>query len=295
MKISAREVLGAATPAARLGLVRAIIGGYTLYYLNKRRNMFRRVNRTDPALFKPVGPCRVLTKPIPPNIADRLNDATMVSTALFTLGSGHRVVGKAHAALLLWTLSYRNSWSMIFHSDNTLVLHTLVLGAARSADAVSLDSLAGRARPEPHPRYGWPLQLMNAASTLTYLLAGIAKVVGPSGWGWAKGDGLRRQVAMDGIRKEVYGSRAEPTAYKLYPYRGLFTAFAVGSLALELLAPLGLLNRRLGRIWAVNTFGMHWGIKVIMGIRFRYQLSGISFVPWFDLDRLPQLLLFWRR
>jgi hypothetical protein len=276
----------ASAPATRLGLTRALIGGYTLVYLARRRSMFRELVRTDPELFAPVGPVRVLRRPVPPRVADALNDATLATTALFTLGSGHRLVGPLHSALLTWTLSYRNSWSMIFHSDNTLVLHTLVLGASRSADAVSADALASRARPAPHPRYGWPLQLMNSASTAAYLLAGVAKVAGPSGWGWAHGDGLRRQVAIDGVRKEAFGSEAAPAAYALYRQRWLFTLFAVGSLALELGAPLGLINRKLGRMWALSMFGLHWGIRVIMGIKFRYQLTGVAFVPWFDIERL---------
>jgi hypothetical protein len=279
----------AATPASRLGLVRALVGGYTLYYLGRRRKMFQEVARTDPKAFCPVGPVRVLRRPIPARVADAITDATLASTALFALGAGHRITGPLHSALLTWTLSYRNSWSMIFHSDNTLVLHTLVLSCARAADATSVDARITGLRPAPHPRYGWPLDLMNAASAATYLLAGVAKVAGPSGWSWARGDAMRRQVAVDGVRKEVFGSRATGAAYTLYRYPRLFTGFAVGSLVLELGAPLGLVNRRLGRLWALATFGMHWGIRLIMGIRFRYQMSGLSFAPWFEVERLLAL------
>jgi len=275
-----------ATPANRLALVRALVGGYTLYYLGRRRAMFHEVARTDPKAFCPVGPVRVLRRPMPPRVADAITDATVASTALFAFGAGHRVTGPLHSALLTLTLSYRNSWSMVFHSDNTLVFHTLVLGCARAADAVSVDARVSGRRPPPHPRYGWPLDLMNAASAATYLLAGVAKVAGPSGWGWARGDAMRRQVAVDGVRKEVFGSRATGAAYTLYRYPSLFTGFAVGSLLLELGAPLGLVNRKLGKLWALGTFGLHWGIRVIMGIRFRYQMSGVSFAPWFEVERL---------
>jgi len=279
-----------ATPAARLGLIRALIGGYTFFYLAKRRKMLREVVRTDPSLFAPVGPVRVLRRPVPTPVADTLNDATLVSTALFTLGAGHRLIGPVHSALVAWTLSYRNSWSMVFHSDNTLVLHTLVLGVSRATDAVSVDALVTGRRPDPHPRYGWPLTLMNALSTATYMLPGIAKVQGPSGWSWVQGDSMRRQVAIDSVRKEVFGSKAPRMAYALYRQRALFTLFAAGSLVLELFAPLALLNRRLGRLWAVAAFGMHWGIRAIMGIRFRYQLSGVSFASWFEVERLLELV-----
>ena len=273
-------------PARRTGLVRAAVGAYTLHYLARRRRMFREVVRTDPALFAPVGPARPLRRPVPPAVADALNDATLASTALFTLGVGGAPVRWAHSALLTWTLSYRNSWSMIFHSDNLLVLHTIALAAGRSSDAVSVDALIGGRRPADHARYAWPLELMNATSAAAYLLPGIAKVAGESGWGWVRGDGLRRQVAVDGLRKVVYGSRVAPLAGRLYPHRELFTAMAVVSLVVELGAPLALADRRLGRLWAPAAFAMHAGILGVMGIRFRYQLAGVAFLAWFDVERL---------
>ncbi|WP_433284174.1 hypothetical protein ACQPZQ_23895 [Pseudonocardia sp. CA-142604] len=273
-------------PAARLGLVRVLIGGHTLRHLLSRRRQFRNIVRTKPELFAPVGPVRVLARPLPPVVADALNDATLVSAALFTLGIGGSVVARMHAALLTWTLAYRNSWSMVYHSENLLVLHTLALSAGRAADAVSI-AAALRSEPAPaaHPRYGWPLHLMNGCTAAAYLLAGVAKVAGESGWAWASGDGLRRQVAIDGLRKEVFGSHASPLAYRLYPHRRLFTAMAVTSLVLELGAPLALVDRRLGRLWALGAFAMHWGILAVMGIRFRYQLTGVAFASWFDLER----------
>jgi hypothetical protein len=286
-----RQGLATPVPASRLGLVRALVGGYTLVHLLTRRRMFRDIVRTGPELFAPVGPVRVLARPVPPTVADALNEATLVSTALFTLGIGGPVVARVHAALLTWTLAYRNSWSMIFHSENLLVLHTLALSAGRSADAVSVAAaLRGEPTPGAHPRYGWPLHLMNGCTAGAYLLAGVAKVAGESGWAWARGKGLRRQVAIDVLRKEVFGSRASPLAYRLYPHRRLFTAMAVISLVVELAAPLALVDRRLGRIWALGAFAMHWGILAVMGIWFRYQLTGVAFAPWFEVERVLRRL-----
>lgn len=305
-----RPGLGERVPAARIGLVRALIGGYTLYYLARRRRMFRRLARTGPELFAPVGPVRVLRKPVPPAVADAFTDATLVSAALFTLGVGGPVAGRVHAVLLTWTLAYRNSWSMIFHSDNLLVLHTIALSAGRATDAVSVDAALRRSGPRvapgtcaaridtgaaridtAHPRYGWPLHLMNATTAAAYLIAGVAKVAGESGWCWVRGDGLRRQVTVDALRKKVYGSHASPLAYRLYRNRRwLFTGMAVTSLVIELGAPLALADRRLGRLWAVGGFLMHWGILAVMGIKFRYQLCGVGFVSWFEVERVLTIL-----
>jgi hypothetical protein len=280
-------------PASRLGMARFVLGGYTLWYLTRQRNKFRKLASSDPALFAPVGPVRVLDKPLPAPVAHTVIDATVASTALFTLGVGHRIVGPVHSALLTWTLSYRNAWSMIFHSENTLVWHTLILGASHAADGAAVDALLHRRTDRgtvPHSRYGWPLQAMQAASAGTYLLAGVAKLRGSAGRGWLTGGQLRRQVAMDRVRKDMYGStRGATVTHALYPYEHLFTSFALASLALELGAPLGLVHPRAGRGWAVLTFGMHWGIRAIMGIRFRYQLCGAAFAPWFALEKLPRL------
>jgi len=279
-------------PATRLGVVRLLVGGYSLYYLARRRRMLAQIAETDPELFAPVGPARLLERPLRPATARRCTDATLAAGVAFTLGAGHRITGPLYPALLTWTLAYRNSWSMVFHHDNLLVLHAIVLGASRGADAVSVDALARHgwrravSAGPANGRYGWPLQAMNAATAATYLLAGLAKIEGELGWRWALGSALRRQVAVDGLRKEVFGSSASPLAYQMYRHTGIFTAMAVTSLMAELAAPVALISPRAGRLWALAAFGMHWGILAIMKVKFRYQLSGIAYLPFFDTGRL---------
>lgn len=276
----------APAPATRPAVARVVLGVYTAAYLGKRVSMLRKIHRTDPALFAPVGPVRALSKPVPPKVADALVTAELVATTAFTLGVKHRVTGPLHAALLLWTLSYRNSWSMIFHNDNTLVLHTAVAGLSPSADALSVDALVrGGTAPGRHWRYGFPGELSSALTTAVYLLSGVAKVKGPLGWGWASGDALRSQIAADGMRKELLGSSAAPLGVRLYGRTAMWRAMAVSSLAMELAAPLALVDRRLGRAWAAGAFGMHWGIKAVMGITFRYQLSGAAYTSFVPAER----------
>jgi hypothetical protein len=276
----------APAPAERLGALRVLIGGYALFYLARRRRMLARIAETDARLFAPVGLARPLSRPLNPAAARATVDATLLANLAFVAGAWHQVTGPLYAWLLLWTLSYRNSWSMIFHSDNLLALHAIVLACSRSADALALDARrTRRAAPAPHWRYGWPIQLMRTLTTLPYCLAGIAKVKGPLGWRWATGESLRRQVAVDGLRKELLGSSATPAAFALYRHVELFRALAVGSLAVELLAPATLASRRASQLWALNALGMHWGILAVMGIRFRYQLAGVAFAPFFPVER----------
>jgi hypothetical protein len=224
----------------------------------------------------------------------------MASAVLFTLGWFHRQAAPIHALLLLLVMTYRNSWSMIYHSQTLVILHTIVLAMFPAADAWSIDALLAN-RSSAHHRarrrqrstvvdrtwiYGWAIWLISAMTVTTYVLSGVAKVVGPLGWEWAHGASLRDQVAVDAIRKELLGSESSPWAFWLYPYVHVFTCLGVGSLALELGAPLALLRRRIGCAWAFLTWTMHWGIFAIMGIEFRYQLGGFVFASFFPLERL---------
>lgn len=278
-------------PAERPAILRILVGVWTLHYLVRRYRMLMKVAASDPALFEPVGVAKGLERPLPTSVFRLLLIATFIANIFFILGFWHRVTGPLFSGLLLWVLCYRNSWSMIYHNDNALALHALVLGMARSADALSLDSLLDASEsPEPHWKYGWPVKLMSAITTLTYFLAGVAKVKGPLGWSWAGGEALRSQVAVDGLRKELLGDGAPRLAYALYSRKSLFGVMGLGSLVLELAAPLFLANKKLSKLWAAGAFQMHWGIYFIMDIKFRYQLTGLVFASFLDLDRILSFL-----
>ncbi len=281
-------------PPERPALLRLILGAYVFYYLGARYRMLLKVAASDPKLFKPVGIVSVLKKPLPVPVFRRMLVATFLANVAFMLGIRHRYTGPVFAGLLLWVLSYRNSWSMIYHNDNALVLHALILGLTPSADALSLDAL-DRAEPpaEAGWRYGWPVKLMSTVTALTYFLAGVAKVAGPLGWRWGDGEALRAQVMVDGLRKELLGDEPAPLAYALHDRLALFKAMGYGSLLLEVGASAALFDGRLSRLWAFNAFAMHWGIYFIMKIKFRYQLSGLIFASFFDLDRALARLERW--
>lgn len=276
----------AAAPAERLAVLRLAVGGFALYYLGSRVEMFADVARTDPALFDPIGVVWFLGAPIPPLAADALVIATLVANVAFLLGWQHRVVGPAFGVLLLVLLCYRNSWSMIYHSDNVMVFHALVLGVTRSADALSIDAWMRRRPAGMSWAYGWPARLMCGVTVSTYFLAGMAKVMGPLGWEWAGGDAMVAQILVDALRKELLGSGAPDLVFSLHDQTWLFAAVGAGTLVLELGAPLAMLHARAGQAWAVSAFGMHWGVWAIMDIYFRYQMAGIIFLAFFPVERL---------
>ena len=281
-------------PATRLALLRILVGGWALQHYAKRWPMLKRVARTDESLFAPVGVVKLLDRPLDPAAFQALLAGTQAANVAFLLGWRHRATGPLFAGSLLSLGSYRNSWSMVYHSDNILILHVLVLGLAPAADTLSLDARRTRgsvgAGADVAWRYGWPIQLIKTLTALTYFVAGVAKLKGPLGLRWATGESLRSQVLADGLRKELMGDGAAPLAFTLYRQLALFRVLAVGSLLLELGAPLALLDRRLARLWAVNVFMMHWGIYLIMRIKFRYQQSGLVFAPFFDVERVTARL-----
>jgi len=217
---------------------------------------------------------------------------TLLLGVLFVLGWRYRITGPAFAAFLLWVISYRLSWSMIYHSMHLVVLHVLVLGLSPAADALSLDawrrSAAEAAQERPRAwQYGFPIRLICAVTVCAYFVTGVAKVASPLGWSWGTGQSLRSQVAADAIRKELLGTSGARFFYRVYNHVWLFTMMGILTFLVELGAPLALLNKKLGRLWAATAFLMHWGILFIMAIEFRYHLSGIIYASFFDMERVP--------
>ena len=132
-------------PAARLALLRILIGGYALWYVGQRYSMFIGIAGSRKSLFEPVGVAALLDGPISPALLRAILGVTITLNVAFIAGFRFRVVGPLFAGFLLFVLSYRNSWSMIYHSQNLVVLHVIVLGLTPAANALSLDML-GRSR-----------------------------------------------------------------------------------------------------------------------------------------------------
>jgi vitamin K-dependent gamma-carboxylase-like protein len=272
------------TPLARLQLLRIGIGGYALVYLLTRAAHLNAVVDLPAGSFAPVGVVRWLDAPLAAGWVYALYAAALVAGAAFTLGVGYRACAPLFALLLLWVLSYRHSWGMIFHTDNLLVLHVLLLALAPAGGAPrrSLDAPAVTA-------YGWVPRVMALVTVASYVVAGVAKLE-HTGWSWAGGAALREQVAYDAIRKIELGSTYSPIGTWLVPHAGVFAPLSAFSLATELLAPLALLGTRVALVWCACAWSFHAGVLALMAIAFPYPLSGCAFLPLFPVERaLPWL------
>jgi predicted DCC family thiol-disulfide oxidoreductase YuxK len=286
-------------PPARLAILRIASGLFTLWYLLSRYELISDTVRGDRDMFAPVGLAAWLSEPLAPAFFMGIYWATVVLNLAYLLGWKFRYTALLFAAANLFVFSYRYSWSMIYHDNIAVVLHVLVIALGPSADALSWDARRKAGAEAAHWRYGWPVQLLCAATLLTYFLSGVAKVYGDLAWAWVDGSAMRSQVAVDSMRKILMGDSATPFFEWIYPQTWLFLLMGLGTMVIELGAPLVMLSRRLGVAWSVLTWLLHIGIFVVMGITFRYQMLGLIFLPFLDVEKFwpwvkHRLSKFWK-
>ena len=269
--------------AERLAAVRIAVGLFGLAWVAGRIWETYGVAKLPATHFRPIGVVRLLDAPLPPAVVLAIAIATSVALGLFVLGAAYRVVAPLAALGVLWTLTYRNSWGMVFHTENLLVLHLLVLSVAPAADAFSIDRWRGR-KPGDHAGYGWVLKLLLAITAVTYVLAAIAKLR-IAGMDWLEGEQLRNQIAVDNLRKALLGDSIAPLGTVFLDHPAGFTVFSVMTIVLELTAPLMLAGRRIAAAWALGAWGFHVGVILLMNIWFPYPLLGLAYAPLIPWER----------
>jgi hypothetical protein len=294
----------APAPPTRLAALRVLVGAFGTIYLLVRAPYLFDVATLPRARFEPVGILAFLDEPLPLGVVRLGLVAAVLLGVAFTLGWRHRLCAPLYAVLLLAITTYTSSWQHILHTENLLVLHTIVLAGARASAAWSLDARrAGGPEPPPAPGFGWPVRVMSVITVLTYVVAGWAKVR-HGGIDWVTGDVLRNQVAHDNLRKIVLGDVHSPIGGWLVRYGWMFPPLAAVSLAVELAAPIALARGRIRTLWVVSAWLFHAGVLALMAILFIYPLTGIAYasmlrperaVSWIRARRMvPLSTLRWR-
>jgi hypothetical protein len=283
----------APAPPERLAALRIAIGGFAAIWTIARLPEVLSVARLPATELAPVGVIGVLGAPLPVAVVAALAVATVALLIAFTAGLGYRITAPLAALGLLWTMSYRSSWGMVFHTDNLLVLHVIALAAAPAADAWAIRR-GGVGRDAPAAGYGWAIKLLAAITCAAYLLAGIAKLR-LAGLAWIDGAQLRNQIAVDNLRKALLGGAVAPLARLAITHPEALGVFSAGTLAIELGAPLALFGGRLARVWAWGAWSFHLGVVLTMNVWFLYPLAGVAFLPLIDAERLVGWPVRWWR
>jgi hypothetical protein len=284
-------------PAGRLAVFRILVGGYVAVWSLARLPAHVGHARQPAGRWQPVGVLAPLDGPLPDWLVVTTAVATPVLAIAVALGWRYRATAPLLAASVLVVTTLDSSWGQVFHTENLVALHVIVLAAApAAADALAVGRRGPASAPAPTPdgRYGWPTRLAGVVVVITYVVAGVAKLRA-SGLGWAGGDVLRNLVAHDNLRKSVLGDMHSPLGAELVGHGWLFPPLALVTLLVELGAPAAMLGRRPRLIWTLAAWMFHVGILALMAIVFPYQLSGVAFAPFFALERLPGRLRAARR
>ena len=273
----------APAPAERLATLRFAIVGYAFFYLWTRFGEFVNIANLPVSQWHGVGVTN-WSGILPPGVVVALVIGTMLALGAMLVGVGYRYAAPVAAIGLLFVTTYRNSWAMVFHTENLLVLHVAALAVSPAADVWSIDRWRGWTRPND-AGYGWAIKLLVAVTVATYMMAGIAKLR-IAGLDWVDGELLRNQIAIDNLRKALLGDSIAPLATQFLEHPAGFTVFSVMTLVLELGAPLALvLGGWPARLWALAVWGFHVGVVLLMNIWFLYPLVFVPFLTVFRCER----------
>lgn len=275
----------APAPPVRLAMWRCLVGSYAVVFIAARSGHFLSPLAFSPEQFEPVGVLAWLQQPLPASALYALLALALGGSLAFAVGWRFRFSAPLFAVALWLLTTYRHCWSMIFHTDNLLVLHVGIVAFSPAADAFSLDARRRDTAATPDPRYGWPLRLCSAVVVLAYSIAALAKLR-HSGLAWLQPSWLRYWVAYDNLRKVELGHIHSPLGVWLLPHAWLFTPMSLFSILVELLAPLALLGGAFAWAWTVSACLFHWGVLLLMAIAFPYPMSFVAFAPFFQMEKI---------
>lgn len=273
-------------------MLRILVGAFAVVYLVSRAPIYLSLADADPARFEPLGVLWWLARPLNDGALNALYGVAVVSGVAFIAGTLFRLSGPVFALALLALSTYRSSWGQILWLENVMVLHVLVVGWSRSADALRwprrrVTGVGAGGRLAAREAYGVPVRLAAVITVVTYLLAAQAKVR-YGGWDWFATDSLRNHVAGTFVRAELLDAPASPIGRWLVQFGWLFPPMAIGSWLLELAAPVALFGGRRRDVWVVLTWGMHLAIALTMYVTFPYPLFLVAFAPFYDLEAVPR-------
>ena len=279
-----------AAPARRLATLRILVGLFATVFLVVRSSYLFSISALPAARFEPVGLLGWLGEPLPVWLVKCAVAFTVACGCASIVGWRYRVTGPLFALGFLLITTYDNSWQQVAHTENLAALHLAVLAFAPAADAISLDARRW-SRPEVGlgVRYGWPVRLMSIITVTTYVIAGIAKERN-GGLHWITGDVLRNQIATDNLHKILLGDTYSPLGAHLVAHAWLFPPMALGTMIVELGAPLALLRGKVRTLMVSAMWCFHVAIVGVMAIFFVYPLTFVAYASLLRPERLADAI-----
>lgn len=242
-------------PTTARQLVRARVALAALLGLRIALSPFPALAGQPAALFRPVSFLQVLdAMPSRPVIAG-LQVAGAGAAGLVLARRWPRAAFAVAWLVLLVLAGLRSSLGKILHNDVLLLIGAFPLLFAPPVAESDLDRPA-------RARYGWPLSVGLAAVSLSYFLAGVAKLR-HSGLAWVASDNMGYVMAAAGHS----GKPAWPeVAIWVSQQPWLTRAIAAGILGLELAFPVALLWPRTRPWFAALVAVLHAGTWVTLGL-----------------------------
>ncbi len=174
--------------ALRIGLCAVL-----LLRLGARTDTYLSLADQQPELYRPISFMALLERMPSRAVIAACLAVGIVAAAVAIAGRYSRT---ALAIALLAALALNGMYTTqgkVMHNDVLLMLCLIAIVCSRHGDAWSLDARRRRRRTaaEPGTAYGWPVRAAMLAIALGYLIAGLHKVAGSGGLGWASSDNMR--------------------------------------------------------------------------------------------------------
>ena len=166
-------------PPQRLAMIRILVGTFATVYAAVRVTDLWAYAEFSDSRFRPVGVAGLLDGPLSPGVWHALLVLNVVLCTAFTIGWRYKVVAPISALVLLFVMTYHDSFGQLFHTENLMVLYVIVLAVVPAADVLSLDRRRAAIRdvevPTAGPQYGWPAVLLSVLCVMTYMLGGVGE------------------------------------------------------------------------------------------------------------------------
>lgn len=282
------RLVDSTAPPERVAAFRICVGVFVLAYLAIRVPVFWDLADKSSPSFESVGVFGWRDAPLPAAVIRTLIVVAFVSGLAMTVGYRFRVAAPTFAVAVLLLTTYRSSWGQLLHFENLFTLHLVLLAVSPAADAWSLDARRRQLRRRPPTTYGLVMQVACVCVVSTYVIAGIAKLR-LGGIDWMVGDTLRNHIAYSAVRLELLGGDGSPFAGVVVRNAWILPPMAIGSVVVELAAPIALLGGRWRNGWVAAAWFMHLAIFALMLVGFPYPLFLIAFTPFFDLERIREI------